>query len=54
MNDRALAWTMLYGSILGISHHPRAMQEGEPMSAAEAARRTDDAMREWEARFGQE
>jgi hypothetical protein len=51
MPPRTLAWQMLFGSILGIAHHPRALQEGEPMTAAEAACRTDEAMHEWDKRF---
>lgn len=51
MNDDTLAWVMLYSSILGIAHHPRQMETGEPvMTSDEAARRTDDAMRPFRER----
>jgi hypothetical protein len=53
MTDRQLAWTMLYSSILGIAHHPRQMQEPDgPMTPAEAARRTNEAMIEWDRMYG--
>lgn len=52
MTPRELAWTMLYASILGIAHHPRQMEKGLPMTPEEAARRTDDAMIEWDKRYG--
>lgn len=51
MNERALAWTMLYGSVLGIAHHPRAREANKTMRPDEAARIADDALIEWEKRF---
>lgn len=55
MNARALAWTMIFGSVYGIGHHPRARDRisspAGPISAGDAADLTDLAMVEWDARF---
>lgn len=54
--DRSTAWTLLYGSILGIARHPRAIEEaqhgGQPLrSAKDCALEADDALAEWDQRF---
>lgn len=54
MRSDELAWTMIYTSILGISYHPRQMENGgkPSLTPAEAARVADEAMKPWKERFG--
>jgi len=60
MDARTLAWTMIYGSILGIARHPRAIEDAKkwrdaiPLrSAHECSLEADEAMIEWDIRFNQ-
>lgn len=54
MESNELAWTMIYASILGISYHPRQMENGgkPSLTPAEAARVADEALIEWDKRHG--
>jgi hypothetical protein len=53
--DRAAAWLIIYSSVMAIAHHPRARENRNKvplMRPDEAATIADDALLEYERRFG--
>jgi hypothetical protein len=57
MMNNADRWFLIYSSIVGISHHPRAVENAKQygrviVSFKQAADQTDEAMFEFYRRFG--